>query len=166
MTTGEVATACNVGTTTVHQWIASGRLKSFRLPGSNHRRIHRSDLDTFRLAHGMIAASDHTALLIGVSEADTATIAGQVDGSYLATAGSLWEAGRAFHATRPDTVVVDPSVGHDAANAIRAEIESRPSLGTVRLIWLDRDIAPPPGYEMVAAEDAAAAVNATKGGRR
>jgi excisionase family DNA binding protein len=44
MTTTEVAKMVNVGSATVSKWIDKGMLKGFRVPGSNHRRVLRTDL--------------------------------------------------------------------------------------------------------------------------
>lgn len=47
LSTGVVAKLLHVAPRTVSKWIDSGRLKGHRLPGSEHRRVHRADLDAF-----------------------------------------------------------------------------------------------------------------------
>lgn len=78
-----------------------------------------------------------TVLLVGVSEADTATIAGRLGGTYVASARSLWEAGATFGAIRPDVVVVDPSIGAVGMRSIAREIDARPALGKPEMIWIE-----------------------------
>jgi excisionase family DNA binding protein len=46
-TTGDVARICQVTKRTVIQWIDSGKLKGYRLPGSRHRRVAASSLKDF-----------------------------------------------------------------------------------------------------------------------
>jgi hypothetical protein len=78
-----------------------------------------------------------TVLLVGVSEADTATIAGRLDGMYVASVRALWEAGATFVAIRPDVVVVDPSMGAIGIRAIARELDARPDLGKPEMIWIE-----------------------------
>jgi len=46
-TTGEVAELCMVAPRTVTKWFDSGRLRGFRIPGSQDRRIPREHLERF-----------------------------------------------------------------------------------------------------------------------
>ena len=52
-TTGQVAKLCKVAPRTVSKWFDSGRLKGYRLPGSQDRRIPREELYNFLTEHGM-----------------------------------------------------------------------------------------------------------------
>lgn len=52
-TTGEVAKFCRVMPITVCKWFDSGRLRGYRIPGSQDRRIPREYLLRFMLEHGM-----------------------------------------------------------------------------------------------------------------
>lgn len=52
-TTGEVARLLSVAPRTVSKWFDSGKLKGYRLPGSQDRRIPREHLVTFLKEHGM-----------------------------------------------------------------------------------------------------------------
>lgn len=68
-TTGEVAALCKVAPRTVAKWFDSGRLKGYRIPGSQDRRVPREQLVKFLGEHGMplpdeldeAAAAAHTA---------------------------------------------------------------------------------------------------------
>lgn len=51
--TGQVAKICGVSPRTVGKWFDSGRLKGYRIPGSQIRRIPREHLIKFLKEHGM-----------------------------------------------------------------------------------------------------------------
>ena len=55
-TTGQVAKICKVAPRTVSKWFDSGRLKGYRIPGSQDRRIPREYLIKFLKEHGMSRA--------------------------------------------------------------------------------------------------------------
>lgn len=46
-TTGQVAKLCKVASHTVSMWFDSGRLRGYRIPGSQDRRIPRESLEIF-----------------------------------------------------------------------------------------------------------------------
>lgn len=52
-TTGQVARICKVAPRTVSKWFDSGRLRGYRIPGSQDRRIPREHLIRFLKEHGM-----------------------------------------------------------------------------------------------------------------
>ena len=52
-TTGQVAKICKVAPRTVSKWFDSGRLRGYRIPGSQDRRIPREHLVRFLKEHGM-----------------------------------------------------------------------------------------------------------------
>ena len=51
-TTGQVAKICKVAPRTVSKWFDSGRLRGYRIPGSQDRRIPREQLIRFLKEHG------------------------------------------------------------------------------------------------------------------
>lgn len=53
LTTGQIAKICKVAPRTVSKWFDSGRLKGYRVPGSQDRRIPKSYLIDFLVAHNM-----------------------------------------------------------------------------------------------------------------
>ena len=57
VTTGFIAKACGVSSTTVWRWIKNGLLPSFVLP-SGHYRIHREDFKTFLANHRIMIRAD------------------------------------------------------------------------------------------------------------
>lgn len=56
LTTGDVAQILKVAPRTVSKWFDSGRLRGYRIPGSQDRRIPRERLVEFMTAHDMPAA--------------------------------------------------------------------------------------------------------------
>ncbi|MBN3561483.1 response regulator [Aliamphritea spongicola] len=52
LTSGKIATLCNVNPRTVLRWITSGKLKAFRLPGGNHR-VQEGDFIAFLEENGL-----------------------------------------------------------------------------------------------------------------
>ncbi len=55
-TTGEVAKICKVAPRMVSRWCDSGRLKHYRIPGSQERRIPAEYLVDFFQKHGLDAS--------------------------------------------------------------------------------------------------------------
>jgi len=52
-TTGQIAKICQVAPRTVSKWIDLGKMKGFRIPGSNDRRVPHERLVEFLSANGM-----------------------------------------------------------------------------------------------------------------
>ena len=72
-TTGQVAKICKVAPRTVSKWFDSGRLRGYRIPGSQDRRIPREQLIRFLKEHGMPLGELeeeewHKVLLIGTEK--------------------------------------------------------------------------------------------------
>jgi len=69
-TTGQVAKICKVAPRTVSKWFDSGKLRGYRIPGSQDRRIPREHLIRFLKEYGMPLGeleeeSWHKVLVIG-----------------------------------------------------------------------------------------------------
>ena len=69
-TTGQVAKICQVAPRTVSKWFDSGKLKGYRIPGSQDRRIPRDQLIRFLKDNGMPLGnleqeSYHKILIVG-----------------------------------------------------------------------------------------------------
>lgn len=52
LTTGQVAEMCNVSVRTVCNWADNLGLRSYRVPGSTHRRIQAKELVLFLESYG------------------------------------------------------------------------------------------------------------------
>ena len=121
-TTGQVAKICKVAPRTVSKWFDSGRLRGYRIPGSQDRRIPREHLIRFLKEHGMPRGEleDEAMgklLLVG---ADTQVRASLDD--LMATedfkieyAVSGFEAGIQAESLHPDCVIVDFAMGRNEA---------------------------------------------------
>lgn len=54
LTCREVARVVGASSSSVQRWIDAGHLRAFRTPGG-HRRVTRSEVDRFMLAHGLLS---------------------------------------------------------------------------------------------------------------
>ncbi len=98
-TTGQVAKICQVAPRTVSKWFDSGKLRGYRIPGSQDRRIPRDQLIRFLKENGMpLGALEeegwHKILVIGAERL------------FIDRLREL------FH---PDTIVVDLAMGRSEA---------------------------------------------------
>ena len=67
LTTGEVASRCQVSVGTVKNWIEAGQLEAFRTPG-RHFRIRANELRRFQAAFGFGAESDESPRILVVDD--------------------------------------------------------------------------------------------------
>jgi excisionase family DNA binding protein len=67
LTTGEVASRCQVSVGTVKNWIEAGQLEAFRTPG-RHFRIRASELRRFQAAFGFGAEPDESPRILVVDD--------------------------------------------------------------------------------------------------
>ena len=122
-TTGQVAKICKVAPRTVSKWFDSGRLRGYRIPGSQDRRIPREQLIKFLKEHGMPLGELeeeglHKILIIGAEklfiERVQELLPDDEDYKY-EVANSGFEAGTAAQSFHPDTIVVDLAMGRSEA---------------------------------------------------
>ena len=113
LTTGEMARICQVTKRTVINWLDSGQLPGYRVPGSRHRRIPYENVLSFMREHGIPApdaAGGKTRLLI--VDADPG-FAGFVRSTLdpgrfeIRSAATAFEAAGELRAFEPDLVLVD-----------------------------------------------------------
>jgi excisionase family DNA binding protein len=143
-TTGQVAKICRVGQKVVRKWFDSGRLKGYRIPGSQDRRIPREYLIKFMKEHGMplgdledsamakvlIVAQDHVMIENVKREL-------LLNRSFkIAEAASGFEAGIQAASFHPDCIVVDFSIGRTEALLICQNLRSTGEFADVILIAL------------------------------
>ena len=118
-TTGQVAKICNVVPRTVAKWCDSGRLRSYRIPGSQDRRIARDMLIAFLRDHGMPGAEaleaeqERRVLLVSQDEILTSCLMQDLRalGFSIVVATGGFDAGVHAEGFRPDCVTVDFSIG-------------------------------------------------------
>ena len=143
-TTGQVAKICKVAPRTVSKWFDSGRLKGYRIPGSQDRRIPREYLIKFLKEHGMplVELEDETTAKVLIVAQDQVLIENMKrelppEKSFkVATAASGFEAGIQVESFTPDCIVVDFSIGRTEALQICQNLRRNPSFSDVILIAL------------------------------
>ncbi len=143
-TTGQVAKICKVAPRTVSKWFDSGRLKGYRIPGSQDRRIPREYLIKFLKEHGMPLGEleDETTAKVLIVAQDQVLIENMKrelppEKSFkVATAASGFEAGIQVESFTPDCIVVDFSIGRTEALQICQNLRRNPAFADVILIAL------------------------------
>ena len=143
-TTGQVAKICKVAPRTVSKWFDSGRLRGYRIPGSQDRRIPREHLVRFLKEHGMPLAEleDETTsklLLVGLDGTLTATLRERLpeaDGFKFELAASGFEAGIQAESLHPDCIVIDLKLGRNEAVQICQNLRKKPEYTNTILIAL------------------------------
>jgi excisionase family DNA binding protein len=131
-TTGQVAKICKVAPRTVSKWFDSGRLKGYRIPGSQDRRIPREQLIRFLKEHGMPLGELeeeewHKVLLIGTEKLFNDRIKEILpeDEDYkFQYANSGFEAGMLAGNFQPDTIIIDLGLGRAESIQIVARLRN------------------------------------------
>jgi len=117
LTTGDIATYCEVTSAAVLKWIDSGKLPVFTTPGG-HYRVLRTDFKDFLLRHGMFVddgffgrrKSKKRILIVDDEPTVVTFIEGALllEGKYeLATASDGFDAGQQVISFEPDLIVLD-----------------------------------------------------------
>ncbi len=133
-TTGQVAKICKVAPRTVSKWFDSGRLRGYRIPGSQDRRIPREHLLRFLKEHGMPlgdleAEVYHKVLVVGADAPLLAVLREhlrETDDFRIETAASGFEAGIRAESFHPDCIVIDLAVGRIEAGQIAQNLRQQP----------------------------------------
>jgi excisionase family DNA binding protein len=143
-TTGQVAKICKVAPRTVSKWFDSGRLKGYRIPGSQDRRIPREYLIKFLKEHGMPLGDledDATAKVLILSQ-DQVLIENLKQklpsgrSFKLAIAVSGFDAGVQAESFHPDCVIVDFAIGKTEALQVCQNLRHNPEFAEVILVAL------------------------------
>ena len=143
-TTGQVAKICKVAPRTVSKWFDSGRLKGYRIPGSQDRRIPREQLIRFLKEHGMPLGELeeeewHKVLLIGTEKLFNDRIKEllpEVDDYKYELAQSGFEAGTLAQSFHPDTIIIDLGLGRSESMQIATNLRKNDSYQTTLIIGL------------------------------
>ena len=145
-TTGQVAKICKVAPRTVSKWFDSGRLRGYRIPGSQDRRIPREHLIRFLKEHGMpLGELEDEAmgkiLLVGADGQVRATLGDMMsaDDYKIESAVSGFEAGIQAESLHPDCVVVDFAMGRSEAVMIAQNLRRNDEYTETVLIGLLTD---------------------------
>lgn len=143
-TTGQVAKICKVAPRTVSKWFDSGRLKGYRIPGSQDRRIPREQLIRFLKEHGMPLGELeeeewHKVLLIGTEKLFNDRIREALpeneDFKY-ELANSGFEAGTLAQSFHPDTIVIDLGLGRSESVQIVTNLRRNEAYTTTLIVGL------------------------------
>lgn len=143
-TTGQVAKICKVAPRTVSKWFDSGRLKGYRIPGSQDRRIPREYLIKFLKEHNMPLGEleDEINAKVLVVAQDQVLIENlrrelpEENQFKVEVAASGFDAGIAAESFHPDCIVVDFSIGRTEALQICQNLRRNINFADVILIAL------------------------------
>ena len=143
-TTGQVAKICKVAPRTVSKWFDSGRLRGYRIPGSQDRRIPREQLIKFLKEHGMPLGELeeeewHKSVIIGAQklfiERLREILPEDEDYKY-EIAQSGFEAGIMAESFHPDTIVIDLALGRSEAIQITSNLRKNPAYEQTLIVGL------------------------------
>ena len=143
-TTGQVAKICKVAPRTVSKWFDSGRLKGYRIPGSQDRRIPREQLIRFLKDHGMPLGELeeeewHKVLLIGTEKLFNDRLREALPESEdfkYEVANSGFEAGTLAQSFHPDTIVIDLGLGRSESVQIVTNLRRNEAYMSTLIIGL------------------------------
>lgn len=110
LTTGEVATACGVAMRTVSKWFDAGRIRGYRIPGSEDRRMPRKAVIEFMREVGMPIPQwlgGGAVLTVGCNGLGERLAAALPRDVSLETTDTPFDAGRAYNPTFTRAVVID-----------------------------------------------------------
>jgi excisionase family DNA binding protein len=143
-TTGQVAKLCKVAPRTVSKWFDAGRLKGYRIPGSQDRRIPREYLIKFLKEHGMPLDGiiDETIAKVLIVAQDQILVDNlkrelpEEKSFRLSVAASGFDAGIQAESFHPDCVIVDFSIGKTESAQICQNLRRNGEFSDVILIAL------------------------------
>ena len=143
-TTGQVAKICKVAPRTVSKWFDSGRLRGYRIPGSQDRRIPREHLIKFLKEHGMPLGELeeegwHKILIIGAEKLFIDRVREMLpeDEDYkYELAASGFEAGIQAESFHPDTIIVDLAMGRSESLQIAQNLRRNPAYEQTLMVAL------------------------------
>lgn len=145
-TTGQVAKICKVAPRTVSKWFDSGRLRGYRIPGSQDRRIPREHLIRFLKEHGMpLGELEDEAvgkiLLVGAEPPIRQSLTDHLNADLfkIEYAQSGFEAGIQAESLHPDCVVIDFAMGRNESLIICQNLRKNPEYADTVLIGLLSD---------------------------
>src|SRR5439155_832449 len=143
-TTGQVAKICKVAPRTVSKWFDSGRLRGYRIPGSQDRRIPREQLIKFLKEHGMPLGELedeewHKILVIGAEKLfidRVKELLPENDDFRYEIANSGFEAGIQAESFHPDTIIIDLALGRSESIQIAQNLRRNPHYEATLIIGL------------------------------
>jgi two-component system, OmpR family, response regulator RpaA len=162
-TTGQVAKICQVAPRTVSKWFDSGRLRGYRIPGSQDRRIPRDHLIKFlkenKMPLGRLEEEGwHKILIIGAEKLFIDRVQELLPDSEdykYEVAHSGFEAGIRAESFHPDTILIDLAMGRSEGLQIAANLRRNPAYETTLIVAIaSEDEASPEGLTQHGFNDA------------
>ncbi|MFA6039590.1 MAG: helix-turn-helix domain-containing protein [Candidatus Peribacteraceae bacterium] len=149
-TTGQAAKICKVSPQVVCRWFDSGRLKGYRIPGSQDRRIPRANLIRFLKENNMPFddLEDETMAKVLIVSQDEVLIGNlqremTPEQSFkVAVVANNFEVGTHVNSFLPDCIVVDFSIGNIEAALICKNIRGHSDYSGVIVIAVLPDDTP------------------------
>jgi excisionase family DNA binding protein len=151
-TTGQVAKICKVAPRTVSKWFDSGRLRGYRIPGSQDRRIPREALIKFLKEYGMPLGELeeegwHKILIIGAEKLfidRTRELLPEDEEYKYEVANSGFEAGIQAESFHPDTIIIDLAMGRSEALQIAQNLRRNPQYEQTLILAMASEDEPDP----------------------
>jgi excisionase family DNA binding protein len=143
-TTGQVAKICKVAPRTVSKWFDSGRLRGYRIPGSQDRRIPREHLIRFLKEHHMPLGELeeegwHKILIIGAEQMfinRVRELLPEAEDYKYEVAHSGFDAGIQAESFHPDTIIVDLAMGRTEGLQIAQHLRRNPAYEATLIVGL------------------------------
>ena len=140
-TTGEAADICNVSQQTIIRCFDSGRLQSFRIPGSRFRRIPRDSLIKFMKENDIPLnnfETGKTKVLIVDDDSEIVELMMDVlvrDGRFdVKTASSGYDAGIMTQQFQPDMIILDYMLPDVNGNVVCQTIKRNPDFEDIKIL--------------------------------
>ena len=151
-TTGQVAKICQVAPRTVSKWFDSGRLRGYRIPGSQDRRIPREALIRFLKENGMPMGNLeeegwHKILIVGAEQLfidRVKELLPEADDYKYEIAHSGFEAGTKASSFQPNTIVIDHAMGRSESLQIAQTLRRNDAYKDTLIIALASEDEPNP----------------------
>lgn len=151
-TTGQVAKICQVAPRTVSKWFDSGKLRGYRIPGSQDRRIPREQLIRFLKENGMPlggleAEGWHKILIVGAEPLfidRLKELLPEDDDYKYEVAHSGFEAGTKAHAFQPNTIIIDHAMGRSESLQIAQTLRRNEQYRETLIVALASEDEPHP----------------------
>src|SRR6516164_6321384 len=143
-TTGQVAKICQVAPRTVSKWFDTHKLKGYRIPGSQDRRIPRDSLIRFlkenKMPMGELEEEEwHKILVIGAENLfidRVKELLPEDDDYKYEVANSGFEAGIQAESFHPDTIVIDLALGRSESIQITQNLRRNSAYEGTMIIGL------------------------------
>jgi excisionase family DNA binding protein len=151
-TTGQVAKICHVAPRTVSKWFDTGKLRGYRIPGSQDRRIPREQLIRFMKENHIPLGSLeeecwHKVLIVGAEPLfieRLKELLPEDDDYKYEIAHSGFEAGTKASSFHPDSIIIDHAMGRSEALAISQTLRRNEAYKDTLIIALASEDEPNP----------------------